>query len=73
MFYGSKEFVCKLANQISLIPYNKKFIFISVPYNINEDEKGFIALLGSHITKYQEIIPILEYLSAHISNLYEKK
>ncbi|WP_341266785.1 heat-inducible transcriptional repressor HrcA [Candidatus Phytoplasma fraxini] len=73
LFYDSKDFICTLANQISLIPYNKKFIFISIPYSINEDEKGFIAVLGSNITKYQEIIPILEYLSSHISNLYEKK
>lgn len=70
-FCESKEVICKLANQISLIPY-KKFIFISIPYYINENEKGFIAIVSSHIIKYQEIIPILEYLSAHISHLYEK-
>ncbi|MEZ0180569.1 heat-inducible transcriptional repressor HrcA ['Camptotheca acuminata' phytoplasma] len=70
-FFDSKKATLKLANQISLIPY-KKFIFLSIPYNINENEKGFIAVLGFDIVKYQEIIPILEYLSAHISHLYEK-
>ncbi|WAN63064.1 heat-inducible transcriptional repressor HrcA [Candidatus Phytoplasma rubi] len=71
-FYDSKEVICKLANQIRLIPY-KKFIFVSIPYNISENEKGFIAVLGFNVIKYSEIIPILEYLSAHISHLYEKK
>ncbi|MDV3196354.1 MAG: heat-inducible transcriptional repressor HrcA [Candidatus Phytoplasma stylosanthis] len=71
-FFSSRKIICKLANQISLIPY-KKFIFLSIPYNINENEKGFLAILGSDIIKYQEIIPILEYLSAHISHLYDNK
>ncbi|QTX02589.1 heat-inducible transcription repressor [Candidatus Phytoplasma luffae] len=71
-FCNPPEVICKLANQISLMPY-QKFILLSIPYNINENEKGFLAVLNFNIMKYQELIPILEYLSAHISHLYEKK
>ncbi|MFR0368053.1 heat-inducible transcriptional repressor HrcA [Candidatus Phytoplasma palmae] len=69
VFFDSKGVLCRLANQISLIPY-RKFIIVSIPYDINENEKGIIAILGPIIMEYQEIIPILEYLSAHLSNLY---
>lgn len=71
IFFSSSETVCQINNQIRLIPY-KQFIIISIPYYINEDEKGFIGILGPLIMKYQEVIPLLEYLSVHFSQLYEK-
>jgi heat-inducible transcriptional repressor len=72
IFSDSNDLVYRLVNQVTLLPY-KKFVIISIPYNINENEKGFIGILGPLIMKYHEIIPILEYLSAHLSQLYENK
>ncbi|WP_457916009.1 heat-inducible transcriptional repressor HrcA [Candidatus Phytoplasma sacchari] len=66
----SEKNVCKLVNQITLITYSN-FIIISVPYKINKNEKGFIGVLGPLIMKYDKIIPILEYLSAHLTQLFE--
>jgi len=71
-FNSSKKIICQLVSQIRLIPYYD-LIIISIPYCISEKEKGFIAVLGPRIIKYQEIIPFLEYLSAHLSNLYTEK
>ncbi|WCA22424.1 heat-inducible transcriptional repressor HrcA [Candidatus Phytoplasma oryzae] len=66
----SKKNVCTLVNHITLVTYNN-FIIISIPYKINENEKGFIGVLGPLIMKYNEIIPLLEYLSAHLTQLFE--
>ncbi|WP_246058869.1 heat-inducible transcriptional repressor HrcA [Candidatus Phytoplasma pini] len=68
-FNSPQKIICQLVNQIRLMSYYN-LIIISIPYYINEREKGFIAVLGPRIIKYQEIIPFLEYLSAHLSNLY---
>ncbi len=71
IFFNYEEVIYKFANQISLMPYNK-FMIISIPYDINENEKGSIAILGPTIMNFQEIVPLLEYLSAHLSQLYDK-
>lgn len=66
----SKNNVCKLVNQITLVTYSN-FIIISVPYQISDNERGFIGVLGPLVMKYDKIIPILEYLSAHLTQLFE--
>ncbi|MDV3205179.1 MAG: heat-inducible transcriptional repressor HrcA [Weeping tea tree witches'-broom phytoplasma] len=73
IFFDYEKNICKLANRVSLTSYSK-FAIISAPYNTGDgkSEKGFIAVLGPLMMKYQEIIPILEYLSAHLSQLYER-
>jgi len=43
---------------------------ITVPYQINENEYGKIALLGPTRMEYQKIIPLLEYVARIMSDLY---
>ncbi|MDV3166931.1 MAG: heat-inducible transcriptional repressor HrcA [Vigna little leaf phytoplasma] len=70
IFFDSSAVICQLSNQIRLMKY-KTFMIVSVPYYFNENNntKGFIAILGPMVMKYQEIIPLLEYLSVHFSRL----
>ena len=44
---------------------------ITVPYHINEHEKGKIALLGPTRMEYQKIIPLLEYVAKILSDLHK--
>lgn len=44
---------------------------ISVPYRIKGEEYGKIAILGPTRMDYSQVIPLLEYIAKHISNLYE--
>ena len=44
---------------------------ITVPYQINEQEYGKIALLGPTRMEYQRIIPLLEYVARIMSDLYK--
>ncbi|KXT29264.1 heat-inducible transcription repressor HrcA [Candidatus Phytoplasma oryzae] len=71
-FSNSNNNIYKLVNQITLWPYSE-FIIISIPYKISKNEKGFIGILGPIIMKYNKIIPILEYLSAHLTYLFEER
>ena len=43
---------------------------ITVPYKINEQEYGKLALLGPTRMEYQKIIPLLEYVARIMSDLY---
>jgi len=44
---------------------------ITIPYHINENEQGKIALLGPTRMEYQKIIPLLEYVAKIMSDLYK--
>ncbi|MGL4374541.1 MAG: HrcA family transcriptional regulator, partial [Turicibacter sp.] len=44
---------------------------ISVPYQINDQEYGKIAVLGPTRMEYQKIIPLLEYVAKIMSDLYK--
>ena len=44
---------------------------ITVPYRINDDEQGKIALLGPTRMEYQKMIPLLEYVAKLMSDLYK--
>ena len=45
---------------------------IMVPYELNKDEKGTIAVVGPTRMEYQKVIPLLKYLAAHMTKLYKK-
>ena len=45
---------------------------VMVPYALNEEEKGTIAVVGPTRMEYQKVIPLLKYLAAHMSKLYKK-
>ena len=44
---------------------------VMVPYDINQEEKGTLAVVGPTRMEYQKVIPLLKYLAAHISKLYK--
>lgn len=58
----------KLSNELQLTPV-KDYMILSIPFDINTSEKGTIAILGPSWMKYPKIIPLLEYLSVHLSKL----
>ena len=45
---------------------------VMVPYELSPSEKGTIAVVGPTRMEYQKVIPLLKYLAAHISKLYNK-
>lgn len=44
---------------------------ISIPYDIDADQKGTIALVGPSRMSYQKVIPLLEYIAANLEKLYK--
>lgn len=60
----------KFKSDIEVIPSNQMTV-ISMPYFINEDEKGTIALLGPARMNYKKVIPLLEYIAANLAKLYK--
>lgn len=44
---------------------------ITVPYKISDDEHGTIAVVGPTRMEYSKVIPLLEYIAKHLSNLYK--
>ncbi len=53
-------------NQIQIL---KDCSVVSVPYTLQNGEKGRIAVIGPMRMEYQKIIPLLEYISSHIKNM----
>ena len=45
---------------------------VMVPYELSEEEKGTIAVVGPTRMEYQKVIPLLRYLAAHMSKMYKK-
>ncbi|MCF7926068.1 MAG: heat-inducible transcriptional repressor HrcA [Candidatus Izimaplasma sp.] len=45
---------------------------ISVPYKLNEEDTGTIAIVGPTRMEYQKVIPLVKYLAAHMSKLYKE-
>jgi len=45
---------------------------ITVPYDLNADTKGTIAIVGPTRMEYQKVIPLIKYLAAHMSKLYKE-
>ncbi|MDY0277440.1 MAG: heat-inducible transcriptional repressor HrcA [Acholeplasma sp.] len=50
----------------------ENFSIISIPYRINENEKGTIAVLGPTRMEYSKVIPLLEYIASNLGKLYKK-
>ncbi|VEU80901.1 heat-inducible transcriptional repressor HrcA [Haploplasma axanthum] len=50
----------------------ENFSIISIPYSINEQEKGTIAVLGPTRMEYSKVIPLLEYIASNLGKLYRK-
>jgi heat-inducible transcriptional repressor len=44
---------------------------VSVPFTINEDDIGRIALFGPSRMAYKKVIPLLEYIAANLAKLYK--
>lgn len=50
----------------------EKCTIVSVPYRINEDEIGRIAVIGPTRMEYKRVIPLLEYIAKNMGKLYRK-
>ncbi len=46
---------------------------ITVPYDLNDDESGTIAIVGPTRMEYQKVIPLVKYLASHMSKLYKRR
>lgn len=46
---------------------------ITVPYNLNDEESGTIAIVGPTRMEYQKVIPLVKYLASHMSKLYKRR
>jgi heat-inducible transcriptional repressor len=45
---------------------------ISVPYQLDGEEGGTIAIVGPTRMEYQKVIPLVKYLAAHMAKLYKE-
>ncbi len=45
---------------------------ISIPYMINEEDSGTIAVIGPTRMEYKKVIPLLEYIANNMSKLFDK-
>jgi heat-inducible transcriptional repressor len=56
---------------MKLIPM-ENCTLISIPYQINAQEHGTIAVIGPNRMPYGKVIPLLEYIALNIGKLYKK-
>ena len=69
---GSKEGLSiRFGSDLKLIPM-ENCTLISVPYRINDDEQGTIAVVGPTRMEYSKVIPLVEYIASNIAKLYRK-
>ena len=69
---GSKDGLSvTFGSEIELKPMDN-FTIISVPYRVNDNEKGTIAVLGPTRMEYSKVIPLLEYIASNLGKLYRK-
>lgn len=45
---------------------------VMVPYDLNQNEKGTLAVVGPTRMEYQKVIPLLKYIASHLSKLYKE-
>ena len=45
---------------------------ITIPYQLNENKSGTIAIVGPTRMEYQKVIPLVKYLASHMSKLYKE-
>lgn len=65
-----KKLFVEFSDDIELIEFDN-YNIISISFSIDRYEKGKIAIIGPFRMKYQTVIPLLEYLSVYLSNLYK--
>lgn len=69
---GSQEGLSiRFGSDLRLIPMENCTI-ISVPYQIDDDEYGTIAVLGPTRMQYSKVIPLVEYIASNLGKLYKK-
>ncbi len=61
----------KIGREAEFMPTDRCTI-ISVPYALNEEEYGTIALIGPLRMDYTKVIPLMEYIAKNITKLYKK-
>lgn len=59
----------RFSNDIEILPIENMAV-VSIPYLSGKNEFGTIALFGPTRMQYSKIIPLLEYIAAHIEGLY---
>ncbi|CDR30759.1 Heat-inducible transcription repressor HrcA [Acholeplasma oculi] len=68
---GTEEgLTVRFGSDMQIKPLNQMTV-VSIPYRINENESGTIALLGPTRMAYQKVIPLLEYIAANLAKLYK--
>ncbi|WIF89089.1 heat-inducible transcriptional repressor HrcA [Acholeplasma laidlawii] len=60
----------RFGSDMEIKPLNQMTI-ISIPYQIDSEQKGTIALVGPSRMSYQKVIPLLEYIAANLAKLYK--
>ena len=69
---GSKDGLSiRIGSDLKLIPMENCTV-ISVPYRINDEEQGTIAVVGPTRMEYSKVIPLVEYIASNIGKLYKK-
>lgn len=61
----------KFSEDMNLLPM-ENYTVISIPYRVNENESGTIAILGPSRMEYKKVIPLLEYIAINMAKLYKK-
>lgn len=61
----------RFGSDMKLIPM-ENCTLISIPYQINQQEHGTIAIIGPNRMPYGKVIPLLEYIALNIGKLYKK-
>jgi len=67
-----EELVTKFGNNMQLKTIDNAII-ISIPYQVDDQQYGTIALMGPSRMEYKKVIPLLEYLASNVSKIYKKK
>lgn len=60
----------RFGSDMEVKPLNQMTV-ISIPYQIDNEQKGTIALVGPSRMSYQKVIPLLEYIAANLAKLYK--
>lgn len=59
----------RLHNSIDFLPHGNCSV-ISIPYQINENDNGALAIIGPKRMDYKKIIPLIQYIAAQLSELF---
>jgi heat-inducible transcriptional repressor len=62
----------KFGSELQLFPMENCTV-ISIPYQISENERGTVAVLGPTRMEYSKVIPLVEYIASNLGKLYRKK